>query len=94
MEHFEDVNVGETNWVSLLEIKRGLVHQIEKYKWWVILPDEPYTMVTIPCPSLENASEEIRSNRPYPSFGIWLYHFNFEIAMDRKTHFNYFFLLL
>ena len=42
MEHFEDVNVGETNWISLLETKRGLVHQIEKYKWWVILPDAPY----------------------------------------------------
>jgi hypothetical protein len=42
MEHFEDVNVGETNWISSLEIKRGLVRQIEKYKWWVILPDAPY----------------------------------------------------
>ena len=42
MEHFEDVNVGETNWIFLLEIKRGLVRQIEKYKWWVILPDAPY----------------------------------------------------
>ena len=42
MEHFEDVNVGETNWISLLETKRGLVRQIEKYKWWVILPDAPY----------------------------------------------------
>jgi hypothetical protein len=33
-------------------------------------------MVRIPCPSLENMSGEIRSNRPYSSFGIWLYHFN------------------
>ena len=42
MEHFEDVNVGETNGISLLETKRGLVHQIEKYKCWVMLPDAPY----------------------------------------------------
>jgi hypothetical protein len=42
MEHFEDVNVGDTNWISLLETKRGLVRQIEKYTWWVILSDEPY----------------------------------------------------
>jgi hypothetical protein len=42
MEHFEDVNVGEANWIFLLETKRGLVRQIEKYKWWVILPDTPY----------------------------------------------------
>jgi hypothetical protein len=42
MEHFEEVNVGETNWISSLEIKRGLVRQMEKYKWWVILPDTPY----------------------------------------------------
>jgi hypothetical protein len=41
MEHFEDVNVGEANWIFLFETKRGLVHQIEKYKWWVILPDAP-----------------------------------------------------
>jgi hypothetical protein len=42
MEHFEDVNVGEAIWISLLETKRGLVHQIEKYKWWVIRPDAAY----------------------------------------------------
>ena len=47
-------------------------------------------MVTIPCPSLENTSEDSQSNRPYPSFGIWLYHFNFEILMHRKAHFDSF----
>jgi hypothetical protein len=47
-------------------------------------------VVTIPCPSLENTSEDIHSNRPYPSFDIWLYHFNFEILMERKAHFDSF----
>ena len=44
--------------------------------------------IVIPCPSLENTSEEIRSNRPCSSFGIWLHHFKFVILMNRKTHFN------
>jgi hypothetical protein len=43
MEHFEDVNVRETNRISLLELKRRQVRQRDKYKWWVILPDEPYS---------------------------------------------------
>ena len=41
MEHFEDINVEETKWISSLETKKGLVRQIEKYKWWVKLPDAP-----------------------------------------------------
>jgi hypothetical protein len=45
-------------------------------------------IATMPCSSLGNTSEEIRSNRPYLSFCIWLYHFNFVILMNRKTHFN------
>ena len=30
MEHFEDVNVGEANWIFLLEINRELIRQIER----------------------------------------------------------------
>jgi hypothetical protein len=56
--------------------------QIEKYKWWVMLPDAPYYDG---YNTLENTSEEIHSNRPYPSFGIWLYDFNFKIY---RTHFD------
>jgi hypothetical protein len=44
--------------------------------------------ILIPWPSLENTSEEIQSNKPYPRVGIWLYHFNFVISMSRKTDFN------
>ena len=42
MEHFEDVNVGETKWICLLETTRGWIHQIEKDKWRVILLGELY----------------------------------------------------
>jgi hypothetical protein len=44
--------------------------------------------ILIPWPSLENTSDEIQSNRPYSGVGIWLYHFNFVISMNRKAHFN------
>ena len=88
MEHFEDVNVGETNRISSLETKKGLVLQIEKYKWWVMLPDAPYYDG---YNTLENTSEEIHSNRPYPSFGIWLYDFNFKIY---RTHFDSVFFII
>jgi hypothetical protein len=37
MEHCEDVNVEETNWISSLETKRGLVRQIEKYYLIILL---------------------------------------------------------
>jgi hypothetical protein len=58
-------------------------------------------MVRIPCPSLENMSGEIRSNGPYSSFGIWLYHFNsvkhilipFFSSPDPKGHVPFFLFL-
>jgi hypothetical protein len=42
MEHFEDVNVGEAKWISLLESTRGWIRQIEKKEWRVMPPDKLY----------------------------------------------------
>jgi hypothetical protein len=41
-----------------------------------------YHLVKIPCSSLENMSEDIRSDRPDQNFGVTLYYFNFEIWMN------------
>ena len=56
MEHFGDVNVGETKWISLLETKRGQIRQVENYKWKVILPDALY------CETLSEFRKHIRRN--------------------------------
>jgi hypothetical protein len=56
MEHFEDVNVGETKWITLLETTIGRIHQIEKKEWSEMQPDELY------CDTLSEFRKHIRRN--------------------------------
>ena len=41
MEHFEDVNAGETEWISLLEYKREEIRQ-QQYDYMDMLPEIPH----------------------------------------------------